>query len=57
MREFGFYSLEIPILSEVINIGNNPSAKLEKRLGLKYKTRMERQIIQFVEYSLIMSDW
>jgi RimJ/RimL family protein N-acetyltransferase len=55
--EWGFNTLNIPKLSAVIHLGNDPSVKLAERLGLQYRAQIERQNIQFMEYSLNISDW
>ena len=48
----GFNTLELPRMTSVIHTVNEPSIQLAERLGMIFERQIERQEIQFLEYSL-----
>ena len=49
---YGFNTLELPRMTSVIHTVNEPSIRLAERLGMIFERQIERQEIQFLEYSL-----
>lgn len=54
--DYGFNILELPRMTSVIHTVNEPSIRLAERLGMKFDKQIERQGIQFLEYSLNNND-
>ena len=52
----GFNALELPRMTLLIHTVNEPSIRLAERLGMVFERQVERQKIQFLEYSLTNMD-
>jgi len=50
--DFGFNNLELPCITAVIHTVNQLSIHLAERLGMTFERQIERQEIQFYEFSL-----
>ncbi len=54
--KYGFNTLELPRMTSIIHTVNEPSIRLANKLGMKFERQLERQNIQFLEFSLNRED-